>query len=572
MQTIPEKFFGVAKRYPTKKALMFKEDQKYKAMTFSEFMDQVKFVATALQKLNIKKGDKVAIMSEGRPEWPIVDLASMAIGAIVVPIHTNLSSKIVNYIISHSEVKIVFTSKIEFLDKISQDELIFLENFVLMDNFNELKIQRNNLISWENFLKKGDVRNFTFAKNEADDICTIIYTSGTTGLPKGVMLSHKNILSNVEAVGEAVPVKKKDVFLSFLPLSHIFERTAGYYIPLLNGATIAYAENVKTLLKNLQEIKPTFLICVPRIFEKLSDGIWSNVENFSPLKKKLFYWSLKQKKGNFAYVIADRLVFKKIRKKMGGNLHLAISGGAALDERFARFFSKMGIKIFEGYGLTETSPVLAVNRESKVKFGTVGLPVSGMEIKISEDKEILARGPSIMKGYYKNETESTKAIDADGWFYTGDYGFIDKEGFLIIVGRKKEMIVTSGGKNVWPEHIEQELNFDKLVTQSLIVGHNRKYLSALIVPDRQELVTYLKSKNCIVENFEKFLNSEFVLEVFDKCIKKVNSNLSDFEQIKKFCLLPNEFSQEKDELTPTLKIRRQAIGHNYKNEIEKMYL
>jgi long-chain acyl-CoA synthetase len=367
-------------------------------------------------------------------------------------------------------------------------------------------------------------------------------------------------------------VEKTDVFLSFLPLSHVLERLAGYYMPISSGATIAYAESTKQLPQNLKEVKPTIMISVPRVFEKFHDAVWDKVNASSHFKKEIFKWALRQKKDTFLYKIADYLAFKKIKQQMGGRLRLTISGGASLSENIGKFFSKIGIPILEGYGLTETSPVIAANREDDFKFGTVGKIIPGVKVKITENKEILVKGPNVTRGYFENKKATKQSFDEDGWFLTGDLGFLDKQGFLTIIGRAKEMIVTSGGKNVWPEPIENLLNNDRFISQSIVIGNGRKFISTLIIPDWQEVEIYLKEKGIALEEHDKLIKNPHLLEIFQERIdKKINPNLSEVEKIKKFRLLPQEFSEAQDELTPTLKLRRRMIEKHYAKTIESIY-
>ena len=386
------------------------------------------------------------------------------------------------------------------------------------------------------------------------------------------MLTHKNFLSNAEAVNKVIPVKKEDIFLSFLPVSHVLERLAGYYVPLVFGATIAYAESAKQLVQNLKEVKPTILISVPRIFEKFHDAVWDKINRSSPLKKRIFRWAVKQKRHTLSYKIADFLVFKNIRNRFGGKLRFAISGGASLNENIPQLFFKMGVLILEGYGLTETSPIISANREHDLKFGTVGKIIPGVRAKISDNKEILVKGENIFKGYFNCEEETKKCFDKDGWFCTGDLGFIDTQGFLTIIGRKKEMLVTAGGKNVWPEPIENLLNNDRFISQSIVIGNKRKFISALIVPDWQEVQIYLKEKKLPLQEHDKLIKNQEILSVFQERLdEKINPCLNDFEKIKKFKLLPHELSQERDELTPTLKLRRYIVEKHCQKTIESMY-
>lgn len=572
-KSIPEAVFETAKNYPNKTALCHKKDGIYYSISYQEMAEKIKGFAASLQLLGIKKEDKIAILSENRPEWAVSDLAIMTAGSVVVPIHSTLSSKTIQYIINHSEAKILLVSNNDLLNKafINKDDFPYLEKVI---TFEKLSLEQKEKTEKEIIFFKDIIFKDDFEEIELnpEDICSIIYTSGTTGLPKGVMLSHSNFLSNAEAVNKAIPVKKGDVFLSFLPLSHILERLAGYYVPLIFGASIVYAESIKQLQNNLKEAKPTILICVPRIFERFHDAVWDKVNKSSIFQKKIFLWALKRKKGSLLYNLADALVFKKIRKQLGGRLRLAISGGASLDDHIERFFLKMGVLVLEGYGLTETSPVIAANREKDLRIKTVGKIIPGVEVQIDpESKEILVKGPNVMKGYYKNEGETEKAFDNKGWFHTGDLGYIDKDEFLTVIGRKKEMIVTSGGKNIWPETIENTLNSDKYITSSMIIGHKKKFVSALIFPDWQEIKTFLEKSNLSNQSPEKLCHEPIVIEKIKERIDKINDNLNDYEKIKRFVVIPNDFSQERDELTPTLKLRRHIVERHYLKEIESMY-
>ena len=490
-KAIPELFFEIAKKRADKTALLYKKEGVYFPVTFKDLAQKIKIFSVALQKLGVEKGDNVAILSENRPEWVISDISIMAAGAISVPLHATFSAKAICTVLNHSKAKVLIVSNIDFLNKVllGQKYLKNLKKIIVIDKLTGA--QRENLsgkvLGYKALmsLHQADEPEQIFL--DPDEVCSIIYTSGTTGKPKGVMLTHRNFLSNVEAVNEMIPVEGNDIFLSFLPLSHVLERTAGYYMALFYGATIAYAENSKQLPQNLKEARPTILISVPRIFEKFHDAIWDKINASPLLQQNIFKWALKQKKKSFAYRIADYFVFKKIRSQMGGRLRLAVSGGASLNENIARFFSKIGVMIFEGYGLTETSPVISANMEHDFKFGTVGKVAPGVKVKISENKEILVKGPNVTQGYFENKKETKNVFNKEGWFYTGDLGFIDKQGFLTIIGRAKEMLVTSGGKNVWPEPIENLLNNDRFISQSMVVGNNQKFISALISPDWQEV-------------------------------------------------------------------------------------
>ncbi len=574
-KTIPELFFETVSKYSAKASLLYKKDGVYFPITYQELSEKVKTLAAGLQKFGVKKEDKIAILSENRPEWVICDLAAMFVGGIVVPLHTTLNPKIVANILNHSQAKILFVSNSDLLNKVllEKENLEHLEKIILFGKLTDAQKERfkGKIFSWESLFIRNQAMSCEKVFSDPDDVCSIIYTSGTTGNPKGALLTHKNFLSNVEAVTQVIPLKKSDVFLSFLPLSHVLERLAGYYAPLFSGSTIAYAEGIKQLAVNLKEVRPTILISVPRVFEKFHDTIWDKIRT-SKYKNRFFEWALKQRKKSLRYKIANLLVFRTIREHLGGRLRLAVSGGASLNEKIGRFFLKIGVVVLEGYGLTETSPVVAVNREKDFKFGTVGKQLPGVKVKISSDKEILVKGPNVTQGYFKNEEVTKRSFGKDGWFYTGDLGFLDREGFLTVIGRKKEMIVTSGGKNVWPEVIENILNKDRFIVNSMVIGHGQKFISALIVPDWEEVSLFLKEKSLVAQEPEKLVNSPEILRVFQERVdQKINPGVSDYERIRRFKLIAQDFSHEREELTPTLKLRRHIIEQHYKTEIEEMY-
>ncbi|MFA5048190.1 MAG: long-chain fatty acid--CoA ligase [Patescibacteria group bacterium] len=573
--TIVEEFFKVAEKYPKKKALSYKKDRVYFSLSYKKLAQTVKIFAAGLQDYGFSAKDNLAIICKNSPEWAIFDLSAMAIGAVTVPLHNTLSPKIIAYVLNHSRAKTVVVGGNYFLNKILlvQDDLKYLESIIFVGEL-EKDLQdmcKKKLFFWSDVIKKGADKELKSASTLGDDVCSIIYTSGTTGLPKGVCLTHRNFLSDIEAITKAVPTRTSDIFLSFLPLSHVLERTAGYYVPLLTGCQIVYAQSVKALPWNLQEVKPTVLICVPRVLEKFHENIYEKIKAGSKWKRALFFYALKQDIGSWRHQLLDEIIFKKIRKKLGGHLRLLISGGASLNPSLAKFFKKIGLLILEGYGLTETAPVVAVNSPDNYKFGTVGRPLDGVELAVDREREILIRGAMVMLGYYLDKKQTAAAIDQEGWFHTGDIGFIDPEKFVTIIGRKKEMMVTSGGKNIWPEPLEQELNADKYISQSAVIAHKRKFVSALIIPAWNEINNYLSERGLKLKEPIELVDSPEIAGLLSQRLSTINDNLPEHEQIKKFCLLPNEFSEVRDELTPTLKLRRHIIDENYRREIEAMY-
>lgn len=575
MKTIPQKFKETAEKFSSRNALKFKFQGAYIGITFGELAKRVDHLAKGLKTLNVVKGDRVAILSENRTEWIRSDLAILTLGAVTVPVHTTLSPQIISHILNDSGAKVIIVSNQEQFNKLFTiiNDLPSLEVIVYIDLNQSLTDLPKKLVSLDELMKIGE-QDQAEIKDEVnpDDLASIVYTSGTTALPKGVMLTHNNFMFDAAAAVAAVPASEKDVLLSFLPLSHVLERTAGYYAPFVCcGACIAFAESMKTLKENLVEVKPTIIISVPRIFEKVHRGIWDKVKQAGGKKRKIFIWALKQEPGTFKYRLADMLVFKKVRKSFGGRLRFTISGGATLNHKLARFFNRMGIIILEGYGLTETSPSITVNRLDRVKFGTVGQQLPGVELKIAPDKEIITRGPNLMKGYYNNEELTRQVIDEDGWFHTGDLGFINNEGYLIIIGRKKEMISLSNGKIVWPEQIELMLNNDRFISQSMVYGDNKNFISALIVPDWQEITRNLAELKLTTKEPEEFIKDEKLVKLIGERLAKINQQFADWEQIKKFILLPREFSQEKDELTPTMKLRRKKIEETHYKNLQNLY-
>ncbi|MBU1862467.1 MAG: long-chain fatty acid--CoA ligase [Candidatus Omnitrophica bacterium] len=590
-KNIPEMFVAQAARRKGKTALKVKYEAAYRNILWDDLLNVVCDASLGFSQLGIRKDDKVAILSESRPEWIYTDLAILSLGAITVPIFPTYRQRDIDYIVKHSESRAIVISNVKQWGKIKQlkeryPELLMVVSFERIEG-NEGVIPFDDIIKMgkSDRSKHKNVFLGKIRRIQEDDLATIIYTSGTTGPPKGVMLTHGNFLSNCEAAARAIPALEGSVALSALPLSHVFERLAGYYMYLYLGVIIAFAEGLNTLLENLKEIRPHIANFVPRIFEKFYHRLLGIVSRSSPIKRKLFYWALDVGKKRYvlqlkkrrlpfilmcAYALSKLLVYNKIRKQFGGRVKFFISGGAKLSRDIARFFYAADIRILEGYGLTETSPVISVNRTNNNKFGTVGIPLDNVEIKIAPDGEILVKGPSVMKGYYKDE-EATRETIKDGWLYTGDIGVLDEQGFLKITDRKKDIIVTSGGKNVAPQNIENMLTVDQFINQVFICGDGEKYLSALIVPDLDQLEQFARQHQISYNSPSELISKKEMYRLMRERIERVNKELTDYEKIKKFALLSEEFSQDKGELTPTLKIKRNVIMTRYKNTINKLY-
>ena len=568
--------------YGDKPALAFKpKGGTYQDISYTALGESVAAFQNGLSSLGVEKGERVAILSENRPEWAIADFGILAAGAITVPMFSTLTAPQVGYILKDSGAKIICVSTEKQLEKVA--DIPTLEQIILFDSTEgELP---PGVISFDSVCSAVDGernRDGEGSPTDEEDIATIIYTSGTTGEPKGVMLTHANFISNVEACKSLVDVGTEDVLLSFLPLSHVFERLGGHYVPLFSGAKIAYAESVLTVAANMQEIAPTLMLSVPRLYETMHERILRAVRTGSSLKQKIFHWgvgvgsacsaAIQQGKKPSALLqlqagIADKLVFAKLKAATGGRLRFFISGGAALPQSIAEFFHAAGILILEGYGLTETSPVISMNHPAKWQFGTVGTPVPGVEVRIAEDGEILTRGPHVMKGYFNNPAATDEVIDADGWFHTGDIGVIDADGFVKITDRKKNIIVLSNGKNVAPQPIESELARSPFINQILVLGSEQKNLAALIVPHFDALKEWGGENGVVIDN----LQAREVQQLFQSELRERLADFADFEQVRRFALLEEDFTPENDEVTPTLKLKRNVIIKRYADVIEGLY-
>jgi long-chain acyl-CoA synthetase len=593
-QSLGEMFFSNRTNHPDKIAYKYKKDGQWFSITFKEAVDKVEQIAAALDSLGIKKGDKVAIMSPSRFEWAFTDYATVSLGAVLVPIYPTLLAEQALYILNDSESKLLIVSDNMQVDKIKsiKERLKYTSYFYVIDkedsnieklwhNFDSLLISGKEILN-----NKNDAVSNILNNVKVTDLATIIYTSGTTGEPKGAMLTHKNFLSNIENGSKVFTFYPDDTLLSFLPLSHIFERMAGHYLSCYHSLQIAYAESLESVPENLLEIKPTLMISVPRLYEKIYAKVIENVESGSPVKRKIFYWALKIGREyikkimyhksvpvnlQFKKNIADKLVFSKLVERLGGKIRFMISGGAPLSAEIAEFFGAAGLYILEAYGLTETSPAISLNQADKFKYGTVGPVLPNVEVKIAEDGEILSRGDHIMLGYYNKDAETKEVIDEEGWFHTGDIGHLDDEGFLVITDRKKNIIVTSGGKNIAPQPIENQLVSNKFIEQVLVIGDNRNYCTAVIVLAKESLVKWLNANNIEQPEFNTINDNDKIRELIRSEIEKNITNLASYETIKDFYLTTDAFTIENDMLTPTLKVKRKIVEEKYKDEINKMY-
>jgi len=573
--------------------MKYKSGGQWKPVTVPEFRDKVRWLATGLHELGVKPGDRVGILSENRPEWTIADFAILAASAVTVPIYPTLLGWQIEYILNDAGTVTVICSTKEQLDKVLEvrSHVPSLHNLIVCDpaqppvpgvlNFDDV------VATGRAFEEKNGRTWFdqSRASRKPDDLATLVYTSGTTGNPKGAMLTHGNITSNVHAVRANVPFEAGDVALSILPLSHILERMVDF-LYLYKGGCIAYAENVNKVADNLQEVKPEFFAAVPRLFEKMRMRVMDNVASAPPARQKIFAWALKIAEERLPYrielkpmplglklksAIADKLVFSKIIARLGGNVKFVVSGGAPLSAELAAFFIGAGVEILEGYGLTETSPVIAVNRPDKRRLGTVGPLIDGVEVQIAADGEILSRGPHIMKGYWNNPEATAQAIDADGWLHTGDIGEIDSDGFLKITDRKKDIIINAYGKNIAPQPLEALLKSSPYIGTPVLIGDRRKFLTALIVPNFEKLERDAAAAGISAKSYDELVKHDGVKLMIQGEIDRFNQNLDRQEKIRRFALLPRDFTIEEDEITPSLKVKRKVIDKKYKNVIDQLY-
>jgi len=588
-------FFDAVSRYDRPDALQVKTGGVYKPISHAVVADRVRHLARGLSSLGVRRGDRVAILAENRPEWAIADFACLTAGLTDVPIYPTLPADQIAYILKDSGAVAIFVSNKAQAEKIREirsqlpalKTVIGFDEIPALTNMSITELEKRGASGGGGSETKESIATY---REDAllvkpDDLATIIYTSGTTGEPKGVMLSHDNIYSNVQASRTKIPFEGEDTALSFLPLSHIFERMGGHYLMFATGTSIAYAESIDTVPVNLQEARPTIVLSVPRLYEKMYARILETALTGGFLKKKIFFWARgvaerwaneklagKEPGGLLAtqYAIAQKLVFSKLKARTGGRLRYFVSGGAPLSPEINKFFYAAGLVILEGYGLTETSPVIAVNTPLDFQIGTVGKPIEGVEVKIAADGEILTRGPHVMKGYYNKPDATREAIDPDGWFHTGDIGEL-RDGFLAITDRKKDIIVTAGGKNIAPQPLENKVKTNKYVAQAVMLGDKRKFPSMLIVPNFDQLEKWAMKRNIIWTDRAQLLRMPTIHAKIEKEVNKELAGAAHFEIPKKIGLLEHDFSIERGELTPTQKVKRRAIDKHYKALIDSLY-
>ncbi|MCK4813308.1 MAG: long-chain fatty acid--CoA ligase [Candidatus Marinimicrobia bacterium] len=595
LKTMPDIFADALLGGTLRKLYNVKRDGEWKSFTYQDAYDTFSRIGFGLYTLGVKAKDKVGILSENRPEWSMTDWACAYFGFVSVPIYQTSVPSQIEYIINHSECKVVIASSKEQVKKIIsiKSKLTSLKYVVVLNND---KYDDNWIISYDELLKKGDIEKEKSKlsmeeiaeKIKPDDLWSIVYTSGTSGVPKGVMTSHFNIAANVQQTQSYIGFEKDKRWLSFLPLSHSFERVTSLF-SLWIGAEIYFAESITKVAENMREVKPQYMTTVPRLLDKIYSIVLERVTTGSPVKQKIFHWAQqvgqetvqkylmfnKQPKGLLAtkYSLAKKLVFNKIADIFGGEFIRCVSGGAPLSGEVGEFFTAASICIIEGYGLTEMSPVTHANDSNHIKFGTVGKALPDIQTKILEDGEILLNGPNRMEKYYNNPEETAEAIDKDGWFHTGDIGYIDEDGYLKITDRKKNLIVTAGGKNIAPAAVERAITSSKYVEQAVVIGDRRKFLVVILVPFLENIEKWGKRQDPPLEfnTYEDIVRSKAVEKLLKDELAANQQELARYEQIKYFFIAPQPFTIETGELTASMKVKRNEIIERYSVEIEELY-
>lgn len=575
-----------AEHYADNDAQGFRSESGWEMTTYREMREQVQRLSRALMELGVETGDRVGIFSPNRPEWTVADIAILTVGAVTVPVYATNTKEQLRYILDDAAIRVLFVGDPEQCEKagalVADTTLETIVAFPRAEGEGATTLGEL-LESGASSERDGEIEA-RLAAVKADDLASLIYTSGTTGEPKGVMLTHANFFHQFHALEQEAKIGPEDRSLCFLPLSHVLERAWSYYV-LLHGASTCYLEDPREIKEALGEVKPTAMVSVPRLYEKIYSTVFNRLEAASPVKKLLFKWAIStgrrfeyaSRRGKWVnpflawqHALAERLVLSKIRAVVGGSQKFFIAGGAPLAAEIEEFFLSIGLLICEGYGLTETSPVISANVPREFRFGTVGKPITGVTVRISKEGEIQAKGPNVMKGYY-NKPEATAEAFVDGWFKTGDVGEFDEDGFLKITDRIKDLIITSGGKNIAPQHIELVVGGDHYIEQLVAIGDRRPFISALVVPSFEALEEWAKEDGLAFDSREQLIAAPEVVAMYEKRIAARSEPLGPYERIKKVTLLATEFTQDAGELTPTMKLKRKVINEKYAPQIDKMY-
>lgn len=593
--TVSELFFAAVEGRDRPDAMRVKRGGAWRSLSHRRIAEDVRRLALGLRALGLRRGDRVAILSENRPEWHLADFASMMLGCVTVPVYSTLPPEQVGHILRDSGARLIFVSSPDHVQAVRslRSSCPALETIIAFDP-PAAGAAYPDVLPLDLAYRRGDAeiavgrdRGYRTEALSAKphDLLTIVYTSGTTGPPKGVMLTHNNLVSNIRSVLQVLPVGPEDIAVTFLPLSHSFERMADYLF-FAAGVSLCYCESRDRLVEAMVEVRPTVMTGVPRVFEKLYDAVQKAVQEGSPARARVFRWAEKvaaewtERKlarrpvgGWLAlkHALADRVAYRKVRARVGGRVRFFVSGAAPLGVDLAKYFYGFGIHILEGYGLTETSPVIAANLPDDFKFGTVGKPIPGVEVAIAEDGEVLTRGPHVMKGYYKRPEETAAAIDPDGWFHTGDVGDLDDDGFLRITDRKKDIIVTAGGKNIAPQPIEERVRRNPYVSEVLMVADRRPYPVLLVLPNFAALEAWARTQGVDTGDRRRLIERPEIRAFMERQVLDPLADLASFERPKKMALLWSDFSIESGEMTPTLKLKRRVVEERYRDIIEGLY-
>ncbi|MGB9735824.1 MAG: AMP-dependent synthetase/ligase [bacterium] len=589
-ENIPQILFDRAMNHPDEPALMFKEKGQYVTKSVKWFWDRVERIASGLLFLGINEMDKVAIMSSTRVEWTLTDLAIISLHCVTATIYPSLLENDVKYILDNSDSKYVFVENTSMLKRVLnvKKELSELKKVIL---FEDSAINNEDVLTLKQLEQLGeahpDINEIKRRMNniKMEDTATIIYTSGTTGPPKGAEILHRNIIANLKDVKSLEVNLPGDITLAYLPLAHAYERI-NQFGAIYANVIYAFAENLDTVAKNIEEVRPTILPGVPRVYEKIYARIMNELDSGSKIKKRLFFWALNTGKAslpyrlkkkrmpfglNLKYKIAKMLVFNKLSKKLGGRLRIGITAAAPLSPTIIEFFNALGIPIYEGYGMTETFAPAIMSYEGTFKIGYVGKALPSMQVKIANDNEVLLKGPAVFKGYYKKPEGTPAWIDEDGWLHTGDLGEMDDEGFVRITGRKKDLIITAGGKNITPQNIENLFTSDAYISHCVVYGDNKKYLTAVLSLNSQEIIAWAKQNNISFTDYADLMKNKNVYEFIKQKVDKFNEQLASFETIKKFIISDHEFTIESGELTPTMKVKKNKVLERFKDQLDRLY-
>ncbi len=587
-QSVLHLLFETIDNYGEKAVFRFFKDHQWQEIRYREMGEQIRHLTGALMGRGLTAGDRVAILSNNVPAWPISDFAIFALRGITVPIYPTLPPNQIAYILKDAGVRAIFVENALQYDKINEirSDVPTLEMIFSYEALSGVTTYDELLREGKIFLDKNP-KAFEQSMKEIDPekTCSLVYTSGTTGEPKGVMLNHRGFVTDIVNSESVLGLRDDDVFLSFLPLSHLYERLAGHWCPMYRGATIHYARGLDTVIEDIAVARPTVMVSVPRLYEKIAAALHEKAEQSSALERNIFYWAIgtgleyheQRRSGKVGkwlerrHKIAEKLVFDKIKKKLGGRFRYPIAGGAPLSVDTLKIFEAIGLPIIEGYGMTEAHLIITLTPPGAVHYGSCGKPIPGVDVKIAEDGEVLVKGPTVMLGYFNKPDLTREAIDEDGWLHTGDIGYLDDENFLFLTDRKKNIIVTSGGKNVAPAPIENKLKTSKFVEDVCLVGNHRKFVSALIVPAYEVLTDWAKKQGVEFDGLAELLAHPETLALFNKEIERLQKDFARYEKVKKFILLEEPFSQEKGELTPSLKIKRNVVEKHYKERIDRLY-